>query len=95
MSLASELHALRQKIDGQAKEECGNIRQNVAAAMQMFDVDTDALSAVSGVSPSTIRQFLRGTDSGISKVVALSKALGIPLDDFTLAPNDFAVKYFQ
>lgn len=86
---AGLLPGVRRLIRASADERMGWMRDNLQALMRATDHDAVAIQALSGVSPGTVRNFLRGTDSAIGNVVLICLALGVSLGDLERPPDEF------
>ncbi len=74
-----------------ARQRADWLRTNLRTAMTAADLDLVTLSALSGVSPGTIRGFMAGTDSSVTTVLQLAMALGLSLGELERPPDDFRV----
>jgi hypothetical protein len=84
------LDQMRELVDAGAVERTGWIRENLDTLMRSVRRDATGLSAISGVSPTTVRAFLHGTDSSILNVMRMALTLGVSLGDLEREPAAFA-----
>lgn len=88
---AGLLPGMRRLVRASADERLGWMRDNLQALMTATDHDAVAIHALSGVSPGTVRNFLRGTDSSLGNVMLIALALGVTLGDLERPPEEFQV----
>ena len=84
------LPGIRRIIDATAAERADWIRANLRELMRRTDHDATAVRALTGVSPGTVRNFLRGTDSSLGNVLRMGIALGVTVGDLERPPEEFA-----
>jgi hypothetical protein len=84
------LDSVRALIESGAEERATWIRENLAALMRTAGRDAVGMSALSGVSPTTVRAFLNGTDSSVTNVLKMALTLGVSLGDLERSPDEFA-----
>jgi hypothetical protein len=73
-----------------ADERAGWIRANLKDLMSATGRDPGGISALSGVSATTVRAFLAGTDSSLTNVLKMANTLGVSLVDLERPPDQFA-----
>lgn len=83
------LHTMRALNRASARERLGWIRDNLRFAMLAMDQDPALIHAIAGVSPGTVRNFLRGTDSSVGNVLLIAHAVGLSLGDLERPPDEF------
>lgn len=81
--------SLRVLVRSSAREHAGWIRENLGFAMNATEHDPAMIHALAGVSPGTVRNFLRGTDSSLENVLLIALALGLSLGDLERPPDEF------
>lgn len=86
---AGLLPGMRRLVRASADERMGWLRDNLQTLMTATDHDAVAVQALSGVSPGTVRNFLRGTDSSIGNVMLMALALGVSVGDLERPPEEF------
>jgi hypothetical protein len=84
------LEKARELVDAGATERVGWIRANTRSLMAASGRDAIGISALSGVSPGTVRGFLGGTDSSLTNVLRIAITLGVALADLERPPAKFA-----
>jgi Helix-turn-helix len=84
------LDSVRALIETGAGERATWIRENLAALMRAAGRDAVGMSALSGVSPTTVRAFINGTDSSVTNVLKMAMTLGVSLGDLERSPEEFA-----
>jgi hypothetical protein len=82
---------MRDLVAAGADERVQWIRANLASLMRETRRDPVGISALSGVSATTVRAFLADTDSSVTNVLKMAIALGVSLADLERPPTAFAV----
>jgi hypothetical protein len=81
---------MRDLVSAGADERVGWIRANLGSLMRESRRDPAGISALSGVSATTVRAFLAHTDSSVTNVLKMAIALGVSLADLERPPAAFA-----
>jgi hypothetical protein len=81
---------MRDLVAAGADERVQWIRANRASLMRETRRDPVGISALSGVSATTVRAFLADTDSSVTNVLKMAIALGVSLADLERPPAAFA-----
>lgn len=84
------LDTVRELVSDGAEERAGWIRANIRSLMRETNRDAIGISALSGVSATTVRAFLNDTDSSIMNVLKIALTLGVSLADLERTPDAFA-----
>lgn len=84
------LDRMRDLVAAGAEERVGWIRANLRSLMRATRRDPGGISALSGVSATTVRAFLADTDSSVTNVLKMAIALGVSLADLERPPAAFA-----
>lgn len=87
----SLLDRMQELVGTGAQERAKWIRENLRSLMAASGRDAVALSALSGISATTVRGFLAGTDSSLTNVLKMALTLGVSLADLERSPDEFAV----
>jgi hypothetical protein len=84
------LDTVRSLVAAGAEERTEWIRANIRKLMRDTARDAIGISALSGVSATTVRAFLNDTDSSITNVLKIALTLGVSLADLERPPDAFA-----
>jgi hypothetical protein len=84
------LDTVRSLVSAGAEEHTDWIRTNIRELMRETGRDAIGISALSGVSATTVRAFLNDTDSSITNVLKIALTLGLSLADLERPPDAFA-----
>ena len=87
------LDSVRTLVASGAEERAAWIRRNLRSLMTASGYDAVAISALSGVSATTVRAFVSGTDSSVTNVLRMAIALGVSLADLEQPPDIFEASH--
>ncbi len=83
------VHDVRRMLQSGAEDHGAWLRENIRYALVARREDTVAVSALTGMSPGTVRGYLNGRPSSINNVLLMAEAVGYTLAELDRPPEDF------